>query len=380
MRPLDLARNTCEQFHPGLCDELGKIPLLKREAVGSPVVGIFRAHDGPGLMAPVENGGGGASALDAVRVLRAISSYSPSLGVIAANHHFTVAQLFGLMRNPRWLTDAQTELLKRVVTERLLLASGWAEGRTAQSSLVPAVTATPTAGGYLINGSKKPCSGAHSMDVLTASVALPTEDGQPDLGLALIPADRPGMSVHPLWSTYILAAAENEEVRLNSVLVPGDLIIQNTPEDPGRIDALLAAGFIWYELLISAAYTGAPSDLAERVVDECVGNVTDRCRMMVKLESAMLTLESVARAVMMDDVANDDVVAGVLVARYTAQEALNAAADLATEALGGMRFVESAEISYMNAATRPLVFHTPSRSKIVESMVKYFSGHPLTLM
>src|SRR5215469_1947598 len=96
MRSLDIARAACARHHPGLCRALAEIPLLERETPGSPVIDLFRKHDGGGLLVPPEYSGAGVGALQAVRVMRGLSSYSPSLGAAVTMHHFTVAMLFAL--------------------------------------------------------------------------------------------------------------------------------------------------------------------------------------------------------------------------------------------------------------------------------------------
>lgn len=79
MRSLDSARDACETSHPSLLKALTAIPLSERETPGSPVIDVFRAYDGPALLAPAEFGGVGASPLVAARVMRAIAACSPSL-------------------------------------------------------------------------------------------------------------------------------------------------------------------------------------------------------------------------------------------------------------------------------------------------------------
>src|SRR6266542_1403755 len=127
MRSLDTAREVCEQYHPGLCARLADIPLLDRESAGSPVIKLFRDHGGPGLLVPSEYSGSGADALEAVRVMRAVASYSPSLGAAVTMHHFTMAMLFSLAQTAARLTLSQLELMSRIAPQRLLVASGWAE-------------------------------------------------------------------------------------------------------------------------------------------------------------------------------------------------------------------------------------------------------------
>jgi isobutylamine N-monooxygenase len=378
MRSLDTAREACEARHPGLLKTVGEVPLAEREAPGSPVIDLFRTHDGPTLLIPAEFGGQGAGALEAVRVMRAIGSVSPSLGAAATMHHFMVGTLFAIASEPGALAPDQVELLRAVAPSRLLIASGWAEGRTEQNILAPSLVARPTDGGYLVSGSKKPCSLARSMDLLTASAVVPGPDGEPSLAVMVIPAGSPGMTVHPFWSTPVLAGAESEEVRLEDVHVPEDLVIRPAAEQPEAFDALLMSGFVWFELLISSVYAGAAGALVERALRAGRGSVVERAAMGARYESAVALIESCARSA--DEGALDgDAVAASLVARYTVQDSLRAATDQAVELLGGIAYIGSPEVAYLASAARPLAFHPPSRSSTAQSLVDYFDGGPLVL-
>lgn len=376
MRSLDMARDTCERHHPGLIKALDEIPLLEREAAGSPVLEIFRAHDGAALLVPAAYGGIGADALDAVRVTRALGAYSPSLAAAATMHNFTAAMLFALTDRVIPPTESQQRLLGRIAPDGMLLASGWAEGRTQQDILNPAVTATQVDGGFVLNGAKKPCSLSRSMGLLTASVMVPADDGRTTLALLLIPPDSAGITIHPFWSSHVLAAAQSEEVRLENVFVPDDLVIRGTPEDPGRLDDLQTATFVWFELLITSAYVGAASTLTELVLARTRGSVTDRAALSIQLESAVALTEGMARAVR-DGLSGDDSVAAALVARYGTQKALAAVAELAVELLGGIAFIRSPEIAYLSSALHPLAFHPPGRGSTSQGLVDYFNGGPL---
>lgn len=377
MRSLDVAREACERFHPGLLKALGEHSLGDLETPGGPALSLFREHDGGNLLVPGEFGGAGASALDAVRVNRAVAAGSPSLGAAVTMHHFTAGMLFTLAQTAGRLAPAQLDLLERIAPDRLLMASGWAEGRSSQNILVPAVTAERTAGGYTVNGVKKPCSLARSMDLLTASVAVDT-GGVPSLAVLLVAADSPGVSVHPFWTSPVLAAAESEEVRLDNVHVPEERVIRTAPDDPTRLDDLQSAGFVWFELLISSVYAGVASVLVERVLAGSRGTLTDRASLGIELESAIGLLEGGARAVDAG-AGGDDLVASVLVARYAAQDAFVRVASRAVELLGGIAYIRDPEVAYLNSAVRPLAFHPPSRGSVTESLVDYFGGAPLRL-
>jgi alkylation response protein AidB-like acyl-CoA dehydrogenase len=377
MRSLDEARDVCERYHPGMSAALADIPLSESEAVGGPVLNVFREFGGPGLLVPPEYGGAGADALSAARVVRAMASYSPSLGVACTMHHFTVAMLFALERTAGRLTPAQLDLMAKIAPANLIVASGWAEGRTATNILVPAATARVTEGGYLVNGGKKPCSLSRSMDLLTASVAVQV-DGEPTLAMLLIPADSPGITVHKFWLSSVLAGAESDEVRLTDVFVPSELAVSSVPDTAHRLDDLQTAGFAWFELLTTAVYVGATSALVDQALSRGRGSVTDRAQAAVELESAVSLVEGVARA-LNDGLTGDAAVSAVLVARYAAQRALRSAADLAAELLGGIAFIRSPDIAYLIAAVRPLAYHPPSRTSTAQALVDYFTGQPLRL-
>lgn len=378
MRSLTVARDTCERLHPGLLAAIEAAPLPERESADSKIVDLLRRHSAAGLLVPEEFGGTAASALDAARVLRAIASASPSLGVAATMHHFTVAMLFSLAGTAERLNPAQLKLLSGVAGDGVLLASGWAEGRTEQNILIPAVTAEPVDDGYRVNGSKKPCSLSRSMNVLTASVAL-NEPGRPaSLAVLLIPADSPGISVRPFWSSPILAAAQSHEVILEDVAVPAEMVIRSTPEDAQRLDDLQTGGFAWFELLVTSTYTGVASALVDKVLERGRGHLSDRANLALKLHAAIGLVEGAARAID-DGLDGEEAVATVLVARYAAQELLSAAVDAAVELLGGMSFIGSPDVTYLASAVRALAFHPPSRTSAVEALVDYFGGAPLQL-
>ncbi|MFE0044540.1 acyl-CoA dehydrogenase family protein [Streptomyces albireticuli] len=378
MRSLDLAREVCERYHPGLLKALAGVPYAERERPGGPVIGMFRAHGGVGMLVPAAFGGHGADAVQAVAVQRALGALSPSLAAAVTMHHFTAAMLYSLAGRGGRLTSAQLAVLHEVVPKRQLMASGWAEGRTQANILTPSVTARPVEGGFVLTGAKKPCSLSASMDWLTASVAVPGPDGRAELALALVPAGSEGMEVRPFWGSDLLAGAESDEVVLQDVFVPRELVVRTTATDPGRLDDLQSAGFVWFELLISAGYTGAAGALVEAVVDGERGTAGERARLALRLEAALAVLEGAARAVR-EGLAGEAAVAAVLVARYAVQEALPAVAAQALELLGGLDFIRAPGHARMAGVVRALAFHPPSWAGAAEPLLRYFGGGPLEL-
>jgi alkylation response protein AidB-like acyl-CoA dehydrogenase len=377
MRSLESARATCETFLPGLLSKLAEIPLEQLEKPGSPAIELFRNHGGPGLVIPKTYAGSGANPLEAVKVTRALAASAPSLAVGTTMHHFSVATLFTLADS---LSSSGMEwaLLEGIATNKLLVSSGFAEGRPGQGILTPSMSASKADGGYLVNGSKKPCSLSRSMNLLTASVALPKDDGSSEMAVLLIPSETPGLSVRPFWSSWALAGAESDEVRLTDVFVQEELVMRTELGDDDELDELQTVGLIWFEMLISAVYLGIVSALVERLLRTNRGSISEQAEVITRLETANVLLEGVARMIM-DGEADNEALAKALIARYGAQDALGATVRQVVELLGGMAFVLSPDVAYYAAVSHGLSFHPPSRSSVAEPLVQHFRGRALRI-
>jgi alkylation response protein AidB-like acyl-CoA dehydrogenase len=144
------------------------------------------------------------------------------------------------------------------------------------------------------------------------------------------------------------------------------------------MDPVQARGFVWFELLVSASYLGAATNLAERVITRGRGSDQDRAGLAIELEAAAAALEQVAStAATADD--NDALLARALYARFATERAIEHVAMSAAATLGGMSFIESPEIAYLLGVTRALAFHPPSRAAAAGPIARYLAGGPLTL-
>lgn len=377
MRLLEKERAALSTYMPGLDDFLAGVSLADLEKPGSKGVAAFRDHGGVPLLVPTEHTGRGASALDAVRVQRAIGARSPSLAVATTMHHFSVASLVALSDiagGAEWL------LLEAIAENNLILASGFAEGRTDGGILHPTMSATVTDEGVRVTGVKRPCSLARSMDLLTASVRVPRLDGDgTQLAVALIPAESEGIQVSDFWSSFALAGAESDQVSVDDVLVPAELLVR-TELAPGElIDDVQNVGFVWFELLMMGSYLGAASALVERVLDSGRVSESEQLRLVVDLEGAMGAVENIARQVC-DHQRDRSLLADSLFARYAVQGAIARVVPLAVELLGGLSFISSDDVAYLAAAVNGLGFHPPSRAKMAGPLLGYLAGAPLEIV
>ena len=308
MNLLRTERDTLDAYIPRLDKYLSEIPLLELEQPRSGALRKFRELGGPALLVPAEFEGKGASLLDAVRIQRAVGNRSPSLAVATTMHHFSVASLVELTAAGNGFEWA---MLMAIAENAWLLSSGFAEGKPGQHILTPTMRGVPADGGIIVSGVKKPCSLTWSMNLMSASVAVTDPATRTDrMAVVLIPADSAGIERAPFWQTTVLAAAESDQVTLTDVFVPEALIFY--PQDGESMDPIQARGFMWFELLISASYLGAATNLAERAIARGRGSDEDRAGLAIELEAAAAALEQVASAAATIDDNDDPARAGAL--------------------------------------------------------------------
>ncbi|MGW4771892.1 acyl-CoA dehydrogenase family protein [Nocardia sp. NPDC004278] len=366
MRFMARERETAERFVPGLDAKLHEVPLEVLESKDSPGLSIFREFGGPGLLVGKASGGLGASLLEAAHIHRVLGSRSPSLAIAVNMHSCTVAAI-----PPGPGTEA---MLGMVAAGGLYLASAFAEGIPGAGVIAPTLRGERIAGGWKLNGSKKPCSLSRSMDILTASVLLrPDGADEAELALAVIPATSPGIEVRPLGTGLVFPGSETEEVVLTDVEITDDSVSFFGKTD--SLNAALTAGWLTFELLVSACYLGMASGLVERVSEQGRGTAADRMLLVGELEAAMAAIEAVATEIM-EGSGEPSTVARALHVRFAVQRAVERTSALATELLGGVAFmVGSSALLY--TACRALAFHPPSRTGIAGPLDRFVAGEPL---
>jgi alkylation response protein AidB-like acyl-CoA dehydrogenase len=366
-------RSTMDRLLPGLDEALADVPLMQLEE--PPTVGLeaFREAGGPGLLVPGDHLGAGATAVEAVQIQRAVGSRAPSVAVAVTMHHYSIATFMAFLaetpRSSDWL------LLDAVAEGNLLVASGFAEGRTGRGTQQPTMDARPTDGGFVLNGTKKPCSLSHSMDMMTASLLVPSHDGDGrQLAVALIPASGDGIERTPFWSSPILAAAESHAVTLHDVEVPDRLVFRSISQTGEQLDVVQISSSVWFELLISAAYLGVASRLIELVLIANRGTENERASLVGDLEMSAAAIEGLAHGLEVEG-ASEELLVRTLLCRYSTQSAIARTTAQAVELLGGMAFIGSPEVAYLYAAAQCLSFHPPGRSRASESIAKFVAGN-----
>jgi alkylation response protein AidB-like acyl-CoA dehydrogenase len=140
----------------------------------------------------------------------------------------------------------------------------------------------------------------------------------------------------------------------------------------------VSQAFIWFELLVSAAYLGIASSLIERTLVNKKGVSSERVALATEVEGGMSALQGLACS-MMNGEKGDSVVAQALFVRFLVQNIIERITTRAAEILGGMAFITSPEVAYLLASARALAFHPPSRLSVVSGLDNYLFGEPLQI-
>jgi alkylation response protein AidB-like acyl-CoA dehydrogenase len=159
-----------ERTLPGFLGAVRQRSFEQREGENSDLLSLFKEFGGVDLAIPRSHGGKGLTAPEMVRVQRALGALSPGLAIAINMHQFSVATLVEMARK----TDGvEWMLLQAIAENRMLVASAFAEGAAGASILEPFLEAVPRGRDFVINGAKKPCSLAKSMDLITLSIRVP---------------------------------------------------------------------------------------------------------------------------------------------------------------------------------------------------------------
>jgi len=363
-------RELLERFMPGLDDALKAIPLERLESRENPSIRMLKEAKGPGLLIPAKYGGMGATSVEGVRVLRAIGSRAPSLGIVCTMHNFSASTMV------EWGTVFGEEygevLLAGIAESSMYLASGFAEGRSGSKPLEMTMQARRApGGGWLVTGKKKPCTLTYSMDFLTCGLVAENEDGTWQRAVGLIPADSPGIERRPFWKSHILAGAESDEVRLEDVHAPDDFVF---PVDESNVlDPVELTGYIWLQLALASTYLGITGNLVERLIASGKATPEERGGVVVQVESQAAAIDGIAYGL---DAGEDreKLLARALAVRFATQSTIENVAMRAAELLGGMAFIGSTEVSYLMSAARAIAFHPPGRLHACAALDQYAGG------
>lgn len=364
---LSQERKLLEQHVPGLDDYLANAGLSKLEEYSAyKLKDIIKEYNLPDLFIPIKFGGRGIDPYESIRIQRAIASRAPSLALMLTMHNFTVSFNVSLAD----YVPCCAQLLSDAAKNNLLIGSAFAEGRFGAGILDSTVYIEEHNGGYLISGSKKPCTMASTMDIITVGIAKKLANGDKATGMAILDIHSPGVTQKPFWKIPTLSAADNNELLFDNVWVAKDQVLLGDKDD-AEMNEIVSAGEVgglcWFEIMACTSYLGAVSAMAEHVLHNSNADVSERAQMGGDIETAQCALDGAVRLILTEP-HDQALLARVLMVRYSLQKVIALTAMYASEMVGGLAFIKNNEMSTLLTACRFLAFHPISR-KAAEPML-----------
>jgi alkylation response protein AidB-like acyl-CoA dehydrogenase len=242
----------------GLFKQLAGKSAEEHEGDPDSALAALKASRATTMLIPAQCGGRGVPAVDAVRFQLALGAMAPSVAIATTMHHYKIAALGNVALSG---DDNARVVLADIAHEAKLIASGGAESTPGHDLSSLGSWAVRDGDGYVVTGLKRPCSLTTSMDMLSLMVELRSWDGTPTgYAQAFVAARARGVAREDFWQSPVFFAAGSHAVRLTKVRVPRDHVFPLVGETGLRF---AADCYLWFQLLISAAYLGIACCVAE---------------------------------------------------------------------------------------------------------------------
>lgn len=353
-----------DHYAPGLRERLSTAGLMANESPDSSAIAEWAATDATGLIVPAELGGRGATAVEAVRFQTAVGALAPSLAAATTMHHLSCATLFEAAEDA---TPDERELIRSLVEQRTVMASGFSEGKPGGSVFRPTMTARREGDDYVLSGRKMPCSLSRSMSLLVASALV--DDSERAVVLVFNGSD--GLTREDFWKAPVLAAAESDALVLDEVRVESDMVFLTSENDPDDVHEM--TGYLWFGLLISAGYLGVAARLVEALAARDTVDPKLFATVLAEVETMRTALLAVAAAFDSGE-RGGDLSARLALVRWSMREALVRVQSGVREAVGGFAYMQDPELAYAFEAVQVFGYHPPSRRETADKLLAWAQG------
>lgn len=327
------------------------------------------------LVLPREYGGEGADLFESVLAQERLAQGDGATALASAMS----IQILGRVAEER----AWPAALFATICETIARAGGLINSLVTEPELgsisrggVPASTATPTAGGWLINGHKIFATGGPALRYLVTGVQLPPAADAPqgEVASAIVAAGTPGLRMVDTWSDNLsLRTCGNYDVYYEQVLVPEGWLIDRrpigAPVAPGQ-----RPGLNGWSLTIAAVYLGIGQAACDAACDYANGRVPSSLGMpiaelphiqqwlgqiQVTLDAARAVLYSAAQAWAMHPNQRPALSEQIAAAKYLCTNAACAATEQALRVAGGFSLTRDLPLERYFRDARAGLFQPP---------------------
>jgi alkylation response protein AidB-like acyl-CoA dehydrogenase len=251
-RIVALADSLAQQFaqHASEHDRQGEFPFAHYRSLHKE--GYLR------LAVPRHLGGEGASLFELVLAQEHLAQGD---GATALAVDMTMHLMGRIQQMNSWPQPVFAAVCRSILDDGALLNMAASEPEMGSPSRggLPATTATPAQGGWLINGHKTFVTMAPALRYFVVSVSLPALPEMPQgaTASAIIPADTLGVRLEDTWSDGLsLRASGSYDLWLENVFVPDEWLVERQPAGTPIEPLAAAIHTAWFVLSFSAVYLG----------------------------------------------------------------------------------------------------------------------------
>jgi alkylation response protein AidB-like acyl-CoA dehydrogenase len=326
------------------------------------------------LAIPQEYGGEEADIYDVVLAQERLARGDGGTALATA----MLFQVIGNMREQRsWPESVFATICRTIAAEGGLINSVVTEpdlGSISRGGL-PASTATPTEGGWLINGHKIFATGAPALRYMVTGVVLPPSEQAPqgELASAIVTSSSQGVRIESTWGDSLsLRTAGNDDVFYEQVFVPDEWVVARRPI--GGAPSGPPPGLAGWGLAVSAVYLGigqaacdAACDYANNRVPPALGKPIAELphiqqwigQMEATLGAARAVLHDTAQAWAYDPESRPKLASAIAASKYLCTNAACSATDIALRVAGGFSLTRSLPLERYFRDTRAGLFNPP---------------------
>jgi alkylation response protein AidB-like acyl-CoA dehydrogenase len=218
------------------------------------------------LTLPEELGGLGATQAEAIPAIERLAQGDAATALAVNMHLSPMGQWSAVWRRTR--DPRLEEFLRSAAEDRLVWAAVTSEIGSPNLMTDARTTATPTDGGFLVNGRKN--FGTNTSVATHCSTTARYEDPERGPRLLLIRADLsdPAVTIHENWDMMGMRGTQSNDVEFTDLFVPSENVVHSLPV--GHLDArVLETVFAWAMPAFGAVYNGIAAgalDWAKRQV------------------------------------------------------------------------------------------------------------------
>ncbi len=211
-------------------------------------------------------GGTGLGALDTALLFEAFGRGSPDTGLVfaAAAHLFACAMPIAEFGSPA----LRERLLPDMCAGRSVAANAMTESGAGSDVSTLATTATPVAGGYLLNGTKTFVSNGPAADVFVTYATTDPAAGHFALTAFAVERGAAGLRVGEPFGKLGMASCPASEVEFVDCFVPDGGVLG----ERGQGAVVFQESMLWERTCLFALYVG----LQDRLLDQVVAHARER--------------------------------------------------------------------------------------------------------